>query len=46
MYKLYCLQVEHLIGGMRGLKAMLWDASVLDPNEVSSGPCYFVTQLN
>jgi hypothetical protein len=31
----YILQVEHLIGGMRGLKAMLWDASVLDPNEVS-----------
>ncbi|GJE90833.1 citrate synthase [Phanerochaete sordida] len=26
-------KVEHLIGGMRGLKAMLWDASVLDPNE-------------
>jgi hypothetical protein len=29
------LQVENLIGGMRGLKAMLWEASVLDPNEVS-----------
>lgn len=27
-------QVEHLIGGMRGLKSMLWEASVLDPNEV------------
>jgi len=27
------VKVEHLIGGMRGLKSMLWDASVLDPNE-------------
>ena len=27
-------QVEHVVGGMRGLKAMLWEASVLDPNEV------------
>ncbi|KAI0345418.1 citrate synthase [Trametopsis cervina] len=27
------IKVEHLIGGMRGLKSMLWDASVLDPNE-------------
>ena len=27
-------QVENVIGGMRGLKAMLWDASVLDPEEV------------
>ena len=27
-------QVENIIGGMRGLKAMLWEASVLDPNEV------------
>jgi hypothetical protein len=26
-------QVENIIGGMRGLKAMLWEASVLDPNE-------------
>ncbi|KAF7294995.1 Citrate synthase [Mycena indigotica] len=25
--------VENIIGGMRGLKAMLWEASVLDPNE-------------
>ncbi|KAJ3479236.1 hypothetical protein NLI96_g9209 [Meripilus lineatus] len=25
--------VEHLLGGMRGLKAMLWEASVLDPIE-------------
>jgi hypothetical protein len=22
------------VGGMRGLKAMLWEGSVLDPNEV------------
>ncbi|KAG6897477.1 hypothetical protein C0992_001252 [Termitomyces sp. T32_za158] len=27
------LKVENIIGGMRGLKAMLWDASVLDPIE-------------
>ncbi|KAI0690038.1 citrate synthase [Cytidiella melzeri] len=27
------VKVEHLIGGMRGLKSMLWDASVLDANE-------------
>ncbi|KAJ7632548.1 citrate synthase-like protein [Roridomyces roridus] len=27
------IKVENIIGGMRGLKAMLWDASVLDPNE-------------
>ncbi|KAG5653981.1 hypothetical protein H0H81_008849 [Sphagnurus paluster] len=27
------VKVENIIGGMRGLKAMLWDASVLDPNE-------------
>jgi hypothetical protein len=26
-------KVEHVIGGMRGLKSMLWDASVLDPHE-------------
>jgi len=26
-------QVENLIGGMRGLKALLWEGSVLDPNE-------------
>lgn len=26
-------KVENLLGGMRGLKAMLWEASVLDPNE-------------
>ncbi|KAG8978410.1 hypothetical protein FRC05_010655 [Tulasnella sp. 425] len=25
--------VENLIGGMRGLKVMLWEGSVLDPNE-------------
>jgi citrate synthase len=28
------LEVENIIGGMRGLKAMLWEASVLDPYEV------------
>jgi len=27
-------QVENIIGGMRGLKSMLWEASVLDPIEV------------
>ncbi|KAF9567515.1 citrate synthase [Agrocybe pediades] len=27
------VKVENIIGGMRGLKAMLWDASVLDPLE-------------
>ncbi|KAH8106982.1 citrate synthase [Cristinia sonorae] len=27
------VKVENVIGGMRGLKAMLWDASVLDPIE-------------
>ncbi len=27
--------VEPIIGGMRGIKAMLWEASVLDPNEVN-----------
>ncbi|GJJ12088.1 hypothetical protein Clacol_006329 [Clathrus columnatus] len=27
------IKVENIIGGMRGLKAMLWEASVLDPNE-------------
>jgi hypothetical protein len=27
-------QIENIIGGMRGLKAMLWEASVLDANEV------------
>ncbi|GLB35022.1 putative citrate synthase family protein [Lyophyllum shimeji] len=27
------VKIENIIGGMRGLKAMLWDASVLDPNE-------------
>ena len=26
--------VEQVIGGMRGIRAMLWDASVLDHNEV------------
>ncbi|KAF5315976.1 hypothetical protein D9611_004631 [Ephemerocybe angulata] len=27
------VKVENIIGGMRGLKAMLWEASVLDANE-------------
>ncbi|KAI0079945.1 citrate synthase [Panus rudis PR-1116 ss-1] len=27
------VKVEHVIGGMRGLKSMLWEASVLDPIE-------------
>lgn len=27
------VKVENIIGGMRGLKAMLWEASVLDPLE-------------
>ncbi|KAK7693369.1 hypothetical protein QCA50_002937 [Cerrena zonata] len=27
------IKVEHVIGGMRGLKSMLWEASVLDPIE-------------
>ncbi|KAK0483551.1 citrate synthase [Armillaria novae-zelandiae] len=27
------VKVENVIGGMRGLKAMLWDSSVLDPEE-------------
>ena len=27
------LQVENLTGGMRGLKVLLWEGSVLDPNE-------------
>ncbi|KAI9697379.1 MAG: hypothetical protein M1836_004657 [Candelina mexicana] len=27
------IKVENTIGGMRGLKAMLWEGSVLDPNE-------------
>ncbi|KAF9652881.1 citrate synthase [Thelephora ganbajun] len=27
------VKVENLIGGMRGLKALLWEGSVLDPNE-------------
>ena len=27
------IKVENAIGGMRGLKAMLWEGSVLDPNE-------------
>ncbi|KIY70008.1 citrate synthase [Cylindrobasidium torrendii FP15055 ss-10] len=27
------IKVENVIGGMRGLRAMLWDSSVLDPQE-------------
>ncbi|KAL0946989.1 hypothetical protein HGRIS_013135 [Hohenbuehelia grisea] len=27
------VKVENIIGGMRGLKAMLWESSVLDPSE-------------
>lgn len=27
------VKVENVLGGMRGIKAMLWEASVLDPNE-------------
>jgi len=27
------VKVENILGGMRGIKAMLWEASVLDPNE-------------
>ncbi|KZT67719.1 citrate synthase [Daedalea quercina L-15889] len=27
------IKVEHVVGGMRGLKAMLWESSVLDPME-------------
>lgn len=41
------IQVENVIGGMRGLKAMLWDASVLDPIEVCTlgSPSPFTTLL-
>jgi hypothetical protein len=34
VHVLSLFQVENLIGGMRGLKALLWEGSVLDPNEV------------
>ncbi|CAE6422118.1 unnamed protein product [Rhizoctonia solani] len=27
------VKIENIVGGMRGLKAMLWEGSVLDPNE-------------
>jgi citrate synthase len=27
------VKVENIVGGMRGIKAMLWEASVLDPDE-------------
>ena len=33
VHVLNLLQVENLIGGMRGIKALLWEGSVLDPNE-------------
>jgi hypothetical protein len=33
-------QIENIIGGMRGLKAMLWEGSVLDPNEVRKFPTH------
>lgn len=38
-------QVENLIGGMRGLKALLWEGSVLDPNEVRTHPTLLPPQL-
>lgn len=38
VYTLRPPQVENLIGGMRGLKALLWEGSVLDPNEVRAYP--------
>ena len=40
-YVLSLSQVENLIGGMRGLKALLWEGSVLDPSEVSPRPTSF-----
>jgi hypothetical protein len=33
--------VEQVIGGMRGIRSMLWDASVLDPNEVLGSILFF-----
>jgi len=41
-YVLSLIQVENLIGGMRGLKALLWEGSVLDPNEVRAYPTLFL----
>lgn len=38
-------QVENLIGGMRGLKALLWEGSVLDPNEVRVHPTLLSAQF-
>ena len=38
VYVLSLFQVENLIGGMRGLKALLWEGSVLDPNEARAYP--------
>ena len=38
-------QVENLIGGMRGLKALLWEGSVLDPNEVHVYPMLTISQI-
>ncbi|ELU44809.1 citrate synthase [Rhizoctonia solani AG-1 IA] len=34
------VKIENVIGGMRGLKAMLWEGSVLDPNEVRKFPTH------
>lgn len=34
MHTITFVQVENIVGGMRGIKAMLWEGSVLDPNEV------------
>ena len=36
--------VENIIGGMRGLKSMLWEASVLDPNEVRLLPASVLSE--
>jgi citrate synthase len=38
VHVLSLLQVKNLIGGMRGLKALLWEGSVLDPNEARAYP--------
>ncbi|KAJ7940706.1 citrate synthase-like protein [Mycena leptocephala] len=38
IHPLHSFKVENIIGGMRGIKAMLWEASVLDPNEHSGLP--------
>ena len=28
------VQVDSAIGGMRGMKALFWESSIVDPNEV------------